>query len=234
MSRGSALYHVLICDLDGTLVDSAPDLCHALNELLRELDLPEQSLTAVMGMVGNGVAKLVARGLAASGYPEDPKSFDGHVERFLQHYNAGLVVDTHPYPDVERVLRGLKADGWRLAVCTNKPEGPSRTILSALGLDDLFEAVAGGDSFPVRKPDPNHLFGLLANMGVDPARAIMLGDSHADAEAARAAGLPSVIVRFGYNQGKALDHLASQSIDRYDELPGALQRIAEKAAAPSA
>jgi phosphoglycolate phosphatase len=228
MSIGSAPYHVLLCDLDGTLVDSVPDLRRALNKLLLELNLPAQSLEAVKGMVGNGVAKLVARGLAAAGASESPEEGPDLVERFLYHYDAGLVIDTRPYPGAAMVLRGLKSAGWRLAICTNKPEAPSRKILEALDLADLFEAVAGGDSFPVRKPDPGHLLGLLEAMGADPAAAIMLGDSRADAEAARAAGLPAVLVRFGYSPGTPLDALADRMIDRYEELPEALGQIAAR------
>ena len=231
MSTRSARYPVLLCDLDGTLVDSLPDLRRALNKLLCELNLPEQSLQAVRGMVGNGVAKLVARGLAAAGGPQDPNRLADHLERFLRHYNAGLVIDTRPYPGAARVLRALKAEGWRLAVCTNKPEEPSRRILEALDLLDLFEAIGGGDSFPVRKPDPGHPLGILARMGADPAAATMLGDSRADAEAARAAGLPSVLVRFGYSPGTPLEALADRTIDGFEELPAALREIAAARAA---
>ena len=231
MSVRSAPYRVLLCDLDGTLVDSVPDLRRALNKLLCELKLPAQSLEAVKGMVGNGVAKLVERGLAAAGQPQDPDSLGEEVERFLQHYNAGLVIDTRPYPGAEPVLRALKADGWRLAVCTNKPEEPSRQILATLGLLDLFEAVAGGDSFAVRKPDPGHPLGILDRMGAAPGEAIMLGDSRADGEAARAAGLPSILVRFGYSPGTPLDGLADVMIDRFEELPAALRQIAARSAA---
>ena len=139
------------------------------------------------------------------------------------------MVETRPYPAAREILAALKTAGWRLAVCTNKPEAPSREILEALGLAPLFEALAGGDSFPVRKPHPDHLLRLLRAMGADPATAVMLGDSGADAAAAKAAGLPAVMVRFGYGRGRIEDYGADALIDRFEELPAALRRLAARA-----
>jgi phosphoglycolate phosphatase len=219
---------VLICDLDGTLVDSAPDLCRALNKLLYELGLPAQPLAAVTTMIGDGVAKLVARGLAASGRRESTQELKLFVDRFLAHYHDGLVIDTLPYPRSRDVLAALKSRGWRLAICTNKPEEPSRKILDALALAPLFEALAGGDSYQVRKPHPDHLLILLRAMGADPRNAIMLGDGDADARSAQAAGLPVIIARFGYGHTPPEELGADGAIDHFDELPGALATIAAR------
>src|ERR1700712_2309636 len=172
----------LLLDLDGTLVDSAPDLAAATNRLMAARGLASFSLPEVIGMIGDGVAVLVMRALAARSLPPDPTA----VEAFLADYRNHATDATRPYPGVEAGLRAVQAAGWRLAVCTNKPEALARTILAAAGLLDLFAAVGGGDSFPTRKPDPAHLLATLATAGGDPSAAVMVGDHHNDVAAAAA------------------------------------------------
>ncbi|MEX2630625.1 MAG: phosphoglycolate phosphatase [Tistlia sp.] len=214
---------VLLVDLDGTLVDSAPDLGRALNALLAERGAPPLPLGRVKDMVGEGARKLVERGVRARRLeaPLEPL-----LARFLALYAETLTRETRPYPGAVATLASLKAEGWRLALCTNKPIGFSRAILSALALAGLFEATAGGDSFAVRKPDPEHLRLTLAPLGLGLERAVLLGDGPADLEAAAAAGIPAVWCRFGYGGERAAGLPRAAEIDAFEELPGALAALA--------
>jgi phosphoglycolate phosphatase len=184
----------LLLDLDGTLVHSVPDLAAALNRLLRARGLAALSHREVASMVGDGVVSLVERGFAARGGAPDA----GAVAAFSADYGAHAAVDTTPYPGVADALRSLADDGWRLAVCTNKPEAAARGLLCALGLAPWFAAVGGGDSFSVRKPDPGHLLATLEAAGGEPGRAVMAGDHANDVAAARGAGLPCIFAAWGY------------------------------------
>jgi len=210
---------ILLLDLDGTLVDSLPDLAAALNRLLGELGAGPLPAEAVRGMVGDGARRLVERGLAAAALPTDPAAA---TTRFLELYGEGLTVGTRPYPAVPKTLARLRETGWRLALCTNKPEAPSRAILAGLGLEGFFAAVAGGDSLPRRKPDPEPLLTLLRELGGTPEAAVMVGDGTNDLLAAAAAGVPAVWAAYGYGgaEVEALPHAAR--IERFDALPAAL------------
>lgn len=216
---------VLICDLDGTLIDSVPDLAAAVNALLAELDRPPLDEAAVARMVGDGVAKLVERALTAGGVSLAEDALPAHVACYMALYDATLMARTRPYPGVAETLSGLRAAGWRLAVCTNKPEAPTRAILEALDLAPLFEAVAGGDSYPVRKPDAGHLLGLLRAMDAAPDEAVMLGDGVNDVAVARAAGLPVIAVAHGYGTVPAHELGADVVLDRFAALPPALAEL---------
>ena len=184
----------LLLDLDGTLVDTVPDLAAALNRLMRSRSLPIFSHPQVAAMVGDGVSVLTARAFAAHGRVPDDRA----VGELLADYTANVAVDSRLYPDVLPVLAGLAADGWQLAVCTNKPERAARALLEALGLMPLMCAVGGGDSFPVRKPDPAHLLATLARAGGHAGAAVMLGDHRNDVTAAGQAGLPCIFAAWGY------------------------------------
>ncbi|MBI4184044.1 MAG: phosphoglycolate phosphatase [Proteobacteria bacterium] len=217
---------VLLFDLDGTLIDSAPDLAASLNHLLAGLGRGALALPAVTAMVGDGAAKLVERGLAATGGP--PAAGPGLAElvaRFLAHYERHATVLTRPFPGVAATLAGLAAAGYRAGVCTNKPERATRTILAGLGLARFFAAVGGGDSFPVKKPDPGHVTALLGLLDARPAEAVMVGDSANDVAAARAAGLPVVAVSYGYTPLPAATLGADAVIERFADLPAALARL---------
>lgn len=216
---------VLLCDLDGTLIDSVPDLAAAVSALLIEQDRPGLDVAAVKTMVGDGVAKLVERAFAATGGVPEPAVLAAQVARYMAIYETRMTERTRPYPGVLATLGGLKEAGWRLAVCTNKPERASRDILAALDMAGLFEAVAGGDSFPVKKPDPGHILGVLGWLDAAPADAVMLGDGHNDVRAARAAGLPVIAVAQGYGPVPARDLGADAVIEDFAELPGALARL---------
>jgi phosphoglycolate phosphatase len=210
----------LIFDLDGTLVDSAPDLATALNRLLAELDKPALSLTAIRAMIGDGAGVLVARGLAASGLEATDQA--AALKRFLAHYRDCLIDQTRAYPQVEATLEQLQAQGHKLGVCTNKPIDPTRRILAALGLDRFFGAVIGGDSLPQRKPDPAPLLAAIAGLGGSAARAVMIGDSANDMLCARAAAVPGILIPSDYGN-PAED--ADLTLTRFAELPEALRRF---------
>ncbi len=216
---------VLLCDLDGTLIDSAPDLAAAVGELLARQGRPPLTVEVIKTMIGDGVAKLVERAFAATGGTPSAAELAALVSRYMPLYESRMTELTRPYPGTIEALRALKDAGWRLAVCTNKPEAPSREIVAALGFGGLFEAVAGGDSLPVRKPDPGHLLGLLGRMGADPAAAIMLGDSQNDVLAAARAGLPAIVVAHGYGRVPVHELGAEVVIESFSELPGALAAL---------
>jgi phosphoglycolate phosphatase len=183
-----------IFDLDGTLVDSAPDLHAALDRLMASRGLPGFRRQEVIAMIGDGAKVLVERALAARGVAFDQAALDA----FLLDYGAHAAVETAPFAGIEAVLAGLREGGWRLAVCTNKPVAPAITLLQALGLADYFTAIGGGDSYPTRKPDPAHLLATLRDAGGGVAGAAMIGDHHNDMAAALGAGVPAIFAGWGY------------------------------------
>jgi phosphoglycolate phosphatase len=184
----------LLLDLDGTLVDTVPDIAAALNRLMIARALPLFTVAEVAAMVGDGVAALVERAFAARGKVPDAAALDD----FTADYSAHVAVDSCLYPHVAEELAALHRHGWTLAVCTNKPEAAARALLAAVGLLPLLQAVGGGDSFPVRKPDPAHLLATLVRAGGKPDRAVMLGDHRNDVVAARGAGVACIFAAWGY------------------------------------
>ena len=185
----------LLLDLDGTLVDTVPDLATALNRLMESRGLAPFDHRQTAGFIGDGVAVLVGRAFAARGLTPDDRA----VADFAGDYGRHAAVASRPYPGVPELLRELNAEGFRLAVCTNKPEAAARALLEALDLMPMLRAVGGGDSFPVRKPDPAHVLATLrAAGGGDTARTLMIGDHANDVVASRAAGIRSVFVTWGY------------------------------------
>lgn len=211
MSRPPA-DRVLVLDLDGTLVDTVPDLAAALNRLMRSRGRPPFDHPATAAMVGDGVAKLVERAFAAGGGTPDATA----IAEFSADYAAHAAEESRLFPGVEAVLRALTIEGWRLAVCTNKPEGAARTLLSVLGLQPLLAAVGGGDSFPVRKPNPAHLLATLEAAGGVPGRAVMAGDHANDVLAARGAGLPCIFAAWGYGPPAMADGATAVARDIAD------------------
>ncbi|MBI1777068.1 MAG: phosphoglycolate phosphatase [Proteobacteria bacterium] len=214
----------VVFDLDGTLVDSAPDLLAAANLLLESLGRRQLGLTEIKAMIGDGTTRLVERALAATGaVPADSKL---HVERFLAAYEAEATRLTQPYPGVLPTLQHLAEDGIRLAVCTNKPLKATTAVLGGLGLDRFFSAVVGGDSLAVRKPDPRVLLEALARLETAPNQAVMVGDNEHDVATARAAGVPMILVSYGYARLPVAELGADRLLHRFDALPAALAEIA--------
>ena len=183
-----------VFDLDGTLVDSAPDLHAALDRLMAVKRLPGFARAEVVAMIGDGVRVLLERAYAARGIALD----EADLQHFMTDYEANAAVLTRAFDGIPELLGGLRDAGWRLAVCTNKPEGAARVLLSGLGLDGHFSALGGGDSFPMRKPDPGHLRATRAAAGAVPEDAVMIGDHRNDIEAARGAGVRAIFAGWGY------------------------------------
>ena len=184
----------LLLDLVGSLVDSVPDLTSALNRLMISRSLPAFSREQVTRMVGDGAAVLTHRAFATHGREPDATAITDFVTDYTAHVAVGSVL----YPGVLEALTALRAEGWRLAVCTNKPEKPARDLLDVMGLAPLICAVGGGDSFPVRKPDGGHVLATLALAGGEVGSAVLVGDHHNDVESGRRAGIPVVFAAWGY------------------------------------
>jgi phosphoglycolate phosphatase len=210
----------LIFDLDGTLVDSAPDLATALNGLLAELGKPALAETTVRSMVGDGAGVLVQRGLAASGLADADQP--AALKRFLALYRDCLIDRTRAYPEVEVVLERLQGEGHKLGICTNKPYDPTQRILKALKLDRFFGSVIGGDSLPKRKPDPEPLLAAIEELGGTASTAVMIGDSANDVLCARAAAVTAILIPSDYGN-PAED--ADVKLTRFSELPATLARL---------
>ncbi len=216
----------VVLDLDGTLVETAPDLCAALNHVLAADGLAPMRVAEVRDMIGDGAARLIERGLAAGGAPAGAAEVEARLALFLDYYGAHVAVESAPYPGVRETLAKLKGRGHKLGVCTNKPHGMSVKLLAALGLEGCFEAVLGGDSLAVRKPHGGHLLGVLEAMGAEPGDAVMVGDSENDVACARAAGVPVIVVSYGYSALAPAELGADLVIERFADLAPALARLA--------
>ena len=214
---------LLVFDLDGTLVDSVMDLRAALNEVLRERGHRALSRAEVKHMIGDGVPALVARALAASG--ADPAEASMALPRFLEIYEANPTQLSRPYPGVPETLATLRRRGYRTAICTNKPQQATLAVMQGLDLLPLFDGIAGGDRYPVRKPHPGHLLQLIAELGARPEASAMIGDNENDAAAARSAAVPLVMVRYGYARVEPESLAADALLDHFSELPSALERL---------
>jgi phosphoglycolate phosphatase len=215
----------IVFDLDGTLVDTAPDLVGTLNALLNEEDVAPLSLAAARPMIGKGARVLIERGFTAAGATLHAERTQGLFDRFIAHYRRRIARESLPFPGVVAALESLRAAGARLAVCTNKPTDLSVLLLQQLGLAPLFAAIVGPDAAPAPKPDPRHLIAAVEGAGGRAARAVMVGDSASDAGAARAAAIPLVLVSFGYTEIPARELGADILIDHFDDLAGACGRL---------
>ena len=205
----------IIFDLDGTLIDSAPDIRAAINRTLAGEGQPVLDLPTVISFIGHGLPNLVARAMAARGI--DMGQHARLTAATLGHYNAAANDLTRPYPGVMQALEVLRADGHRLGICTNKPEAPARKVLAQFGMAHLFDVVVGGDSLPTRKPDPAPLHHAFAGLGA--ASGLYVGDSEVDAETAAAAGIPFAFFTQGYCHIPHDDVTCIARFDHFDALP---------------
>jgi phosphoglycolate phosphatase len=216
-------FDVVAFDLDGTLADTAPDLTAALNHALDRLGRPPVPAESVRHMVGHGARALLQKGLAATGDCTEALVEAG-FPLFLDYYEAHIADGTRPFDGLEAALDELAQRGVRLAICTNKLESLSRRLVSALGWDGRFASLVGGDTLPVRKPDPAPLFEAIARAGG--GRGAFVGDSITDTDTARAAAIPCVAVSFGFADRPPQQLGANVLIGHFDELIPALERLA--------
>jgi len=209
----------VVFDLDGTLIDSAPDLRHALNRLLVDEQRRELSLKEVIGMIGDGVPKLVERGYQATGDVPESAVLAEKVACFLSDYEVNATVHTTPFPGALDALKALQEAGAKLGICTNKPFQATQEILEEFKLTSYFDTVIGGDSVGgIRKPDARHLLAVLEGLGVKTSETVMVGDSGNDIGVANNAGVRSVVVTFGYCHGPVGELNANAMIDHFDQL----------------
>ncbi len=212
-------------DLDGTLVDTAPDLIGALNVVLGERGLPHVPVEAARILVGKGARALIARGFALVCEPLRDEEVEGLVARFIEAYRARIARESLPYEGLEDALRRLAEAGARLCVCTNKRTDLSLALLDALGLTGRFAAVTGADKAPRPKPDGSHFVAAIAEAGGELSDALMVGDTINDVLSAQAAGAPVVVVSFGYSETPPAELGGDAVIDRFAELPALAERL---------
>lgn len=215
----------LIFDLDGTLVDTAPDLAGAMNAVLARAGRPALPVADVRHMVGRGAKVLIETGFARTGSALPADALEDHFNFFLTHYDANIALESRPFPDVHETLSRLLDDGAKLAVCTNKPHALTLKLLDQLALARYFPVVRGADAQPYRKPDPRHLLDCVADLGGDAKRAVMVGDSEVDAGAAQAAKVPVVLVDYGYTALPVHEIGGDAVISHFADLPGVARRL---------
>ena len=208
----------VVFDLDGTLVDTAPDLINAVNVVLERENLAPLPLHSARNLIGGGARRLIERGLEAEGVEVSPAELARMTDDFISYYAEHIADASRPFEGLEAALDDLAADGCRLAVCTNKLEWLSRRLLDALNLSPRFAAICGADTFGVAKPDPAILRQTVARAGGELARTIMVGDAGPDVGVARRAGVPVIGVSFGYTEVPIADLKPDRVIHHMREL----------------
>jgi phosphoglycolate phosphatase len=216
---------ILVFDLDGTLADTARDLIATLNVLLDREGLPRVAPSAARSLVGAGARALIERGFALHGAPLPPERIDPLVQAFLAHYEAHIADESVLFPGARAALDRFADAGFRLAVCTNKPERLARLLLQKLDAADCFAAICGRGTFPMHKPDPRTLMLTIEAADGDPRRAVMVGDSKTDIDTAKAAGAPVVAVDFGYTDTPVTALAPDRVISHFDDLWGAAAEL---------
>jgi phosphoglycolate phosphatase len=215
----------IVFDLDGTLVDTAPDLIDTLNAILGRYDVPPVAFGEARMMIGAGAKAMLQRALAFKALQPSPAEIEAMFGEFLELYAANIADRSRPFPGLTGALDTLAQRGCRLAVCTNKLEWLSVRLLDALGLSSRFAAICGQDTFTMRKPDPDMLRLTIARAGGDTGHAVMVGDSMTDVATARAAGIPVVAVDFGYTETPPSELGADRLISHFDALPEAVRQL---------
>jgi phosphoglycolate phosphatase len=219
-----ALLKGLIFDLDGTLVDSAPDLSQALNATLHEAGRPPLDLDTVKAMTGDGMMPLVTRAFERTGgLPEGFNAYNS-VQTFITFYRNLKADQSQIYPDVREVLEFYRSSGVKLGICTNKHEASTHKLLHDIDLAHYFTFVAGGDTFPNHKPHPDHVLGVMEKLGATPETCVMIGDGPNDVVASHRAEMPCVVVKHGYSTD--WEHLgADRLISGFSELKAAVTTL---------
>ena len=217
----------LIFDLDGTLVETAPDLHAALNHTLHHKGLEPVSLEIIRMMIGDGAKAMIRKGLSYHDVQADETEIDQHLwPIFLEHYRENITRYSEPFENCVETLQDLRENGAILGVCTNKAQNLAELVLSGLKLEHLFAATVGGDALACKKPDGEHILETVLRAGGDPKRTIMVGDAWTDEKAARNAGLPFVFVSFGYGTLSAEPYEFLKSIDHWRDMRQAIAELA--------
>lgn len=207
-----------VFDLDGTLIDTAPDLVDSLNYTIAARDLEPVTYADLTHLVGHGAKAMIERSFALRNSPLTDVDLPPMLDRFIEHYKSGMPGKSLPYPGLLAALDRLAEAGVVLAVCTNKMESLARPLLDGLGMTSRFAAITGGDTFAVRKPDAEHLMGTVRLANGVPSRTVMIGDSLNDFKVARNAGIPSIAVPFGYSDVAVETLDPDLVIQHFDEL----------------
>ena len=223
---------IVVFDLDGTLVDTAPDLINALNYVLDREGVPQVPMHAARNMIGQGARKLIERGLEFDGRAISAADFTRLFSDFIDYYAAHIADASRPFEGLESALDDLAARGYRLAVCTNKLEWLSKRLLDELGLSGRFSAICGADTFGVSKPDPAILRQTIARAGGLLSAAVMVGDAGPDIGVARRAGIPVIGVEFGYTEIPIADLKPDRLIGHMRDLPAAVEGLMPQRHAP--
>jgi phosphoglycolate phosphatase len=220
-----ASLRTVVFDLDGTLVDTAPDLINALNFVLDREGLPPVPLHSARNMIGAGARRLIERGLELEGRAASAGDITRLTDDFIAYYAEHIADVSRPFEGLESALDDLGTRGYRFAVCTNKLEWLSKLLLDRLGLSARFSAICGADTFGISKPDPAILQQTIARAGGDMFSAIMVGDAGPDIGVARRAGVPVIGVAFGYTEVPIADLKPDRLIDHMDQLPAAVESL---------
>ncbi len=222
----------VVFDLDGTLADTSGDLIAAANACFRDMgagDMLNVATDAATALKGGRA--MLTLGMQRMGKPDDAVTIDRYYPKLLAAYATDINTHTMLYPGAMDAVAALKVAGYKVAICTNKPEGLAHQLLTALGVRNDFGAMLGADSLAVRKPDPEHLFETARRAGGDPAQCILIGDTDTDRKTARAAGVPCVLVTFGPAGGDMAALEPEALLDDFADLHGIVERLIGKAAA---
>ncbi|WP_420133752.1 HAD-IA family hydrolase [Rhodopseudomonas sp.] len=215
----------VVFDLDGTLIDTAPDLINALNYILVREGMPAVPLAKARNMIGQGARRLLERGLELDGRVISPDDVNRLAVDFIDYYAANIAVESRPFEGLEATLDSLAGQGYQFAVCTNKLEWLSKLLLDQLGLSSRFAAICGADTFGAAKPDPTILRETVAKAGGTLASTVMVGDAGPDVGVARRAGVPVIGVEFGYTEVPIAELNPDVVVGHMRDLPQAVTRL---------
>jgi len=219
------MQHTIVFDLDGTLIDTAPDLILATNHVLVEAGFDPTDEEFIRPFISFGTRRMIEEGVKHQGRTLSQAQHDAMFKDLIAFYSNNMTIASVPFPGMVGTLEALKARGMTVAICTNKMEGMAKQLMKELGLDHHFATITGRDTFPVCKPDPEHLFGAIRYAGGAPAHSVMVGDSTTDYATAKAAGIPIIGVTFGYTDVPMANLECEGLISHYDDFIDTLDQV---------